>query len=151
MSLTSLGTGIACSTDSGSSPIPDSSTERRLVITPTTRSTSFTHLDEALGAGPAVTATPYVPDLHYFRGSYGAKDVMPLYRDRRGKDPNVTNGLLEVIAEALGAEVEPEHLLAYVYGLAGSSAFTDRFTDELEKRLVRCASRSPRTLSCSTR
>jgi len=84
-----------------------------------------------LGAGPAVTATPYVPDLHHFRGSYGAKDVMPLYRDRQGKDPNVTNGLLEVITEALGADVEPEHLLAYVYGLTGSSAFTDHFTDEL--------------------
>lgn len=84
-----------------------------------------------LGAGPAVTATPYAPDLHHFRGSYGAKDVMPLYRDRRGKDPNVTNGLLEAITEALGAEVEPEHLLAYVYGLTGSAAFTDRFADEL--------------------
>lgn len=84
-----------------------------------------------LGSGPAVTATPYVPDLHHFRGSYGAKDVMPLYRDRQGKEPNVTNGLLEVIAEALGAEVEPEHLLAYVYGLTGTAAFTDRFTEEL--------------------
>lgn len=84
-----------------------------------------------LGAGPAVTATPDVPDLHHFRGSYGAKDVMPLYRDRRAKDPNVTNGLLEVLAEALGAEVEPEHLLAYVYGLTGTAAFTDHFTAEL--------------------
>lgn len=84
-----------------------------------------------LGAGPAVTATPYVPDLDHFRGSYGAKNVMPLYRDRQGRDPNVTNGLLDVIAEALGAEVEPEHLLGYVYGLTGSSAFTDHFTDEL--------------------
>lgn len=84
-----------------------------------------------LGAGPAITATPYVPDLHHFRGSYGAKDVMPLYRDRQGKEPNVTNGLLEALADALGAEVEPEHLLAYVYGLTGTAAFTDRFTDEL--------------------
>ena len=84
-----------------------------------------------LGAGPAVTATTYVPDLDHFRGSYGAKNVMPLYRDRGAKNPNVTNGLLEVIAEALGAEVEPGHLLAYVYGLTGTAAFTDRFTDEL--------------------
>jgi predicted helicase len=84
-----------------------------------------------LGAGPSVTATPYVPDLDHFRGSYGAKNVMPLYRDRRAKDPNVTNGLLEAITEALAAEVEPEHLLAYVYGLTGSAAFTERFADEL--------------------
>ncbi len=84
-----------------------------------------------LGAGPAVTATPYVPDLDHFRGSYGAKNVMPLYRDRRGKEPNVTNGLLGVLADGFGAEVEPEHLLAYVYGLTGTAAFTDRFAAEL--------------------
>lgn len=84
-----------------------------------------------LGAGPAVTATPYVPDLHHFRGSYGAKDVIPLYRDRRGTDPNVTAGLLEVMSDALGSDVTPENLVAYVYGLTATGAFTERFSDEL--------------------
>ncbi|MEZ5080030.1 MAG: type ISP restriction/modification enzyme [Thermoleophilia bacterium] len=58
--------------------------------------------------------------------------MMPLYRDRRGTDPNVTRGLLEALTDVLGVEIEPEHLLAYVYGLTGTSAFTDRFADERE-------------------
>ncbi len=84
-----------------------------------------------LGAGPAAIATPYVPDLDHFRGSYGAKNVMPLYRDRRGKEPNITSGLLDALAAALGADIEPEHLLAYVYGFTATAAFTERFSDEL--------------------
>lgn len=84
-----------------------------------------------LGSGPAVIATPYVPDLDHFRGSYGAKNVMPLYRDRRGTDPNVTSGLLAALSAAVGADVEPEHLIAYVYGLTATAAFTERFSDEL--------------------
>ena len=84
-----------------------------------------------LGAGPAVIATPYVPDLDHFRGSYGAKNVMPLYRDRRGKNPNITSRLLDTLTAALGAAIEPEHLLAYVYGLTATAAFTERFSDEL--------------------
>lgn len=84
-----------------------------------------------LGVGPAVVATAYVPDLHHFRGSYGAKDAMPLYRDRRGRQPNVTAGLLDVLTASLGNEIEPEHLLAYVYGLTGTGAFAERFVDEL--------------------
>lgn len=84
-----------------------------------------------LGAGPAVIASPHVPDLHHFRGNYGAKDVMPLYRDRRGKEPNITRGLLDALTTALGVDIEPEHLLAYVYGLTATAAFTSRFSDEL--------------------
>ncbi len=83
-----------------------------------------------LGAGPAVIATPYVPDFDHFCAR-GAKDVMPLYRDRRGTIPNVTTGLLDALTAVLGTEVEPKHLLAYVYGLTATAAFTDRFSDEL--------------------
>lgn len=85
-----------------------------------------------LGHGPAVTATPYVPDLHHFRGSYGAKDVIPLWRDPVGEIPNVTPGLAEVLSEELGFLPTPEDLLAYVYGLAGTPAFADRFAEELD-------------------
>jgi hypothetical protein len=84
-----------------------------------------------LGAGPVVTATPYVPDLHYFRGSYGAKDVMPLYRDHRGQRPNVTSGLLKALGDQLGTEISAEYLVAYVYGLTATSVFAERFADEL--------------------
>jgi hypothetical protein len=36
---------------------------------------------EALGAGQGIIASASVPDLHHFRGSFGGKDVIPLYRD----------------------------------------------------------------------
>ena len=84
-----------------------------------------------LGKGPALTATPYVPDLDHFRGSYGAKNVMPLHRDTRGKTPNVTQGLLATLSERLGTEVVAEDLLAYVYALGGTPALSERFTEEL--------------------
>lgn len=84
-----------------------------------------------LGGGPVVTATPYVPDLHYFRGSYGAKDVMPPYRDHRGERPNVTSGLLKALSDHLGTQISVKDLMAYVYGLTATSAFAERFADEL--------------------
>ena len=73
-----------------------------------------------LGRGPALTATPYVPDLDHFRGSYGAKNVMPLHRDADGNESNVADGLLEALSTGLATEVSAEDLLAYV-SRAGSS------------------------------
>ena len=86
-----------------------------------------------LGQGPALTVTPYVPDLHHFRGSYGARDVMPLYRGSNGRVPNVKDGLLDFIGQRLDAEVSPEDLLAYIHALAGTSAFTERLDDVLSE------------------
>jgi hypothetical protein len=84
-----------------------------------------------LGRGPVLTVTPYVPDLHHFRGSYGAKDVIPLYRDAASTQPNVPAGLLDSIGSALGRFVSVEDLLAYIHALAGTPAFSERFADEL--------------------
>ena len=61
-----------------------------------------------LGSGPVLTVSPYVPDLHHFRGSYGAKDVMPLYRDPSGDTANLTDGILEALHAAFEAHpVDP--------------------------------------------
>ena len=35
---------------------------------------------QVLGSGPALTSSAQIPDLDHFRGSYGAKAVIPLYR-----------------------------------------------------------------------
>lgn len=83
------------------------------------------------GRGPALTATPYVPDLDHFRGSYGAKNVMPLYRDPHGQTPNVTPVLLAALSNRLDVEITAENLLAYTYALAGTPAFYERFESEL--------------------
>ena len=84
-----------------------------------------------LGRGPVFTVTPYVPDLDHFRGSYGAKNVMPLYRDSNDQDANITSGLLKALGHRLGIEVAAGDLLAYVYALGGTAAFSDRFADVL--------------------
>ena len=84
-----------------------------------------------LGSGPVLTASPYVPDLDHFRGSYGAKNVMPLFRDKAGKVPNVPKGLLKVISASAKQDVTVEDLAAYVHGLLGTGAFSQRFAEEL--------------------
>lgn len=108
-----------------------------------------------LGLGPVLTVSPYVPDLHHFRGSYGAKNVMPLYRDPAGETPNLTDGILEALHTAFAAHVaaarsgddadadgsQPpasdrptaEDLLAYAYGIGGTAAFSQRFAEQLSE------------------
>ena len=81
------------------------------------------------GKGPAAVATSLIPDLDHFRGSFGAKHVMPLYRDAAATTPNVTKGLLA----KLGATAEDaEDLFAYAYGILASPAYVERFWNELE-------------------
>lgn len=90
-----------------------------------------TLLTGLLAVGPAAIATHLVPDLHHFRGSFGGKDVIPLWRDAACREPNVTAGLLDALAPALG-RVEPEDLLAYAYALLQAPSYTLRFFEELE-------------------
>ncbi len=84
-----------------------------------------------LGIGPALTATPYVPDLHHFRGSFGGKDVIPLWRDGDATQANITAGVLEQLAEVYGQSVAPADLFAYVYALLFPRAYVERFSEEL--------------------
>jgi hypothetical protein len=85
-----------------------------------------------IGEGPAATVTHLVPDMDHFRGSFGAKHVIPLWRDAECTQPNVTAGLLSTLAERLGREVSPEDLLAYCYAILSAPSYTRRFREELE-------------------
>ena len=91
-----------------------------------------TLMSTPLGPGPALTATPLIPDRHHFRGSYGGKDILPLYRDREGQTPNLAPELLEILKRELEREVTPEDLAAYVYGVLAHPAYTATFAEELE-------------------
>ncbi len=84
-----------------------------------------------LGAGPAMTVSAYVPDLHHFRGSYGARDVFPAWRDPRAENPNVNRALLDRLSAAYGETVAADALVAYVFGLLGTGAYTERFQNDL--------------------
>lgn len=85
----------------------------------------------ALGRGPAVTVSPYVPDLHFFRGSYGAKNVHPLYRSDGTDCPNVSSALCQSLEHHYGQTVSPFEICCYVVGLLGTSAYTEIFEEEL--------------------
>ena len=88
-------------------------------------------LTTVLGTGPAATVAAQIPDRHHFRGSYGGKDVIPLWRDPDASEPNVTTGLLDTVGEALGLAVTPADLFAYAYALLASPAYVDSFSEEL--------------------
>lgn len=90
-----------------------------------------TLLSHPLGHGPAVSACGQVPDLHHFRGSYGGKDIIPLWRDAENSQPNLHPNVQEVLRSALGITVSPEDILAFVYALLAQPAYTERFFEEL--------------------
>ncbi len=96
-------------------------------------------LNHPLGQGPAATACALIPDLHHFRGSYGAKDTVPLYRTADGSEANILPGLLELLSSTYykRKKVTPEDFLAYVYGTLAQPAFTTRYAKELETRELR--------------
>lgn len=83
----------------------------------------------ALGAGPAATVSAYVPDCHFFCGR-GGKDIIPLWRDAAGSEPNMGAGAGSLLASSLGAA--PEDVFAYTYAVLANPGFVLRFSDELQ-------------------
>jgi hypothetical protein len=90
-------------------------------------------LTAQISDGPAITAAAYVPDLHHYRGSFGGKDIIPLWRDASATQPNMTKGLGTVIGKSLGIVApDVEELAAYVYALLSASAYQRRFAVALQ-------------------
>jgi hypothetical protein len=83
------------------------------------------------GYGPALTCASDMCDCHRFRGSYGGKDVIPLWRDAAATHPNITGGLLDTLSAQYGEIITPEDLFAYAYAILGSPAYTEAFAEEL--------------------
>jgi hypothetical protein len=84
-------------------------------------------LTGVLGVGRAATVTHLVPDLDHFRGSFGAKHVVPLWRDAAGTIPNITAGLLGALGDADAVD-----LFAYCYAILSAPSYVERFEQELE-------------------
>ena len=89
-------------------------------------------LTHSIGEGPAVVATESIPDLHHFRGSFGGKNIIPLWRASELVNPNITNGILETLGQEYREPVVPERLFAYAYGVLAQPSYVTRFWDELE-------------------
>ena len=85
-----------------------------------------------ISSGPSLTVTAHVPDLHFFRGSYGGKDIIPLYRDAAAREPNITAGFRQTLANRLLMDIpSPEDVAAYVYALLSVDGYQQRFEEEL--------------------
>ncbi len=94
-------------------------------------------LTSPISKGPALSVSAYVPDLHYFRGSFGGKDIIPLWRDAAGTQPNITAGLERFLNEKYGRAPDTpspnvETVAAYCYALLSASAYQERFGVELQ-------------------
>ncbi|MCY1009152.1 hypothetical protein OV079_27025 [Nannocystis pusilla] len=90
-----------------------------------------TLLSSGLSRGPAVMACAEVPDLHHFRGSFGDKGVIPLWRDRAATQANVTRGITSVLEDMFSRTVTAEELFAYVYGCLGHPGYVESLREEL--------------------
>jgi len=92
---------------------------------------------EVLGKGPAVTVSQYIPDLNSFRGSYGGKDILPLYRSNSAQEPNFHPDLIKKLNQIGGLEVSPNTFIAYLYAILAQPSFTIKYWSELEDKEVR--------------
>ena len=82
-----------------------------------------------LSAGPAVTFSAAIPDLHHYNGRGGR--VFPLWADRQHRTPNLKEGLVHEVAETLGWPVGAPDLMAYFAAVAAHPAYTERFRSDL--------------------
>jgi hypothetical protein len=85
--------------------------------------------DRSPTAGPALSFTTLVPDLHHYNGRGGR--VFPLWRDAAATEPNLPPKLLEFLTAAYKTPVTPEDFVAYLAGVAANPAYTVRFQKDL--------------------
>jgi hypothetical protein len=91
----------------------------------------------AIGSGPAVTLTAEIPDVDFFRGSFGAKAAFPMYRNSDGNEFNIHQDAVTLLSSVYGLEITGENIYSYVVGIAGHSGFTNTFEAKLESKEVR--------------
>ncbi|MBX3441441.1 MAG: N-6 DNA methylase [Planctomyces sp.] len=85
--------------------------------------------DRSPTAGPAITFTSLIPDLHHYNGRGGR--VFPLWRDPEARTPNLPPDLLPFLSRTYRKDVTAEDFFAYLAGVAASPAYTARFQADL--------------------
>lgn len=87
-------------------------------------------------AGPAITFSHHIPDLHFYRGNNGGR-ALPLYRNPSDGIPNMDPDLVDYLRQRLAGRVSAKDLLAYVACTAAHPNYTNRFHEELQTPGVR--------------
>lgn len=95
-----------------------------------------TLMSKPLGSGPAISVTNCLPDMDIFCNR-GAKDIIPLWRNSAGDQPNVTEGVLSTLATRLGTEVKTEDLFCYCIAILAGPTYTSTFAAELARPGIR--------------
>ena len=87
--------------------------------------------DRTPTAGPAVSFSGLIPDLHHYHGRGGR--VYPLWRDRAAKDPepNIKPALLSYLGKIYGQTVKAEDMMGYLAAVIAHPAFAARFKSDL--------------------
>jgi hypothetical protein len=85
--------------------------------------------DRTPTAGPALTITALIPDLHHYHGRGGR--IYPLWRDRASTQPNIKPALLTHLANVYARPVKAEDVMAYLAAVMAHPAFTARFKADL--------------------
>ncbi len=85
--------------------------------------------DRSPSAGPALTFTALIPDLHHYNGRGGR--VFPMWRDHEASTPNVGQNLLAYLSQKYKRPVSGADVVAYIAAIAACPAFTDRFLSDL--------------------
>ena len=96
-------------------------------------------------SGPAVTFSGLVPDLHFYKGSFGLR-AFPLWADAAATQPNISPGLLSELSLAYGRPVAPGEVMAYIAALAAHPGYVERFRDDLKQPGLRIPLTADRTL-----
>ncbi len=87
--------------------------------------------DRSPTAGPALTFTTLIPDLHHYNGRGGR--AFPLWRDKSATEPNLPPKLLVFLATTYNAAVTAQDLMAYLAAVAAHPAYTARFHENLSQ------------------
>lgn len=95
-------------------------------------------------SGPAVTFSGAIPDLDHYHGRGGR--AYPLWADAEASAPNVQAGVLALLAAAVGANVGPEDVMAYLAAVAAHPAYAARFQEDLAQPGLRIPLTADRAL-----
>lgn len=85
--------------------------------------------DRSPSAGPSLTFTSLIPDLHHYNGRGGRAFL--LWQDREASVPNIPPNLLTYLSQRYQRDVSAEDLFAYIAAVAAHPAFTSRFQADL--------------------
>jgi hypothetical protein len=83
-------------------------------------------------AGPALTISGHIPDIHHYKGSFGGR-VFPVWADLNATQPNIAPRLLAELGAAYGREVGAEEVMAYIAAVAAHPGYIEHFSTHLKQ------------------